>query len=80
MMTALALCLSLHTAGPVATLAQSVSVEASTQRHTITVAAKKPGTTKPKKGDGGRADPRKKPPIRVPDGRTRPGGGGGGVI
>lgn len=74
MFSTLALCLSLHTSGPVATLAQLGAMNAS--HETITLAAKKPGTTKPKKGDGGKADPRQKPKVRIPPGITRPGFGG----
>lgn len=77
MFSTLALCLSLHTSGPVATLAQMTASNGPSD--TITVAAKKPGTSKPKPGSGSKADPRKKPPIRTPPGVTRPGFGGGPV-
>jgi hypothetical protein len=78
MFSTLALCLSLHTSGPVATLAQLSALHAS--QDTVTLAAGKPGTTKPKTGGGGgKADPKQKPKVRVPPGTTRPGFGGGPI-
>jgi hypothetical protein len=79
MFSTLALCLSLHTSGPVATLAQLSATNAS--QDAVTLASGKPGTTKPKTGGGGgKADPKKKPKIQTPPGITRPGFGGGGPI
>lgn len=77
MISALALCLSLHASGPVATAAQ-LSAGIETPRDGFSaLAAKRPGTTKPKTGGPEKSDPRKKPPISRPPTTTRPGGPGG---
>lgn len=76
MISALALCLSLHASGPVATAAQ-LSAGVETPRDGFTAVAKRPGTTKPKTGGPEKSDPRRKPPISRPPTTTRPGGPGG---
>lgn len=78
MIGTLALCLSLHTSGPVALAARLTDGAALSDLQTVAAKPpkKKPGTTRPSPGGPGKGDPRTKPGLEIPP-RGQPGHGGG---
>jgi len=79
MFSTLALCLSLHTSGPVALAALLTDGTARAEMQTVAAkkrSGKKPVTTKPPPRGPGRGDPRTKPGLEIPP-RGVPGHGGG---